>query len=149
MRKLNLPLFEFKIKKENNNTIIFDQIRKKWIMLTPEEWVRQNFISYILEKNYPKSLINCEKVFYINKVSKRYDIVVYDSSGDVEILVECKSYDVNLIKEHFDQVMRYNLELKSKYVIVTNGLRHFYFEFDEDEKIYKQKEDLISYKKWE
>ncbi len=147
MRKLNLPLFEFKIKKENNNTIIFDKIRKKWIILTPEEWVRQNFISYILDKNYPKSLINCEKVFYINKVSKRYDIVVYDSSGDVEILVECKSYDVNLIKEHFDQVMRYNLELKSKYVIVTNGLRHFYFEFDESEKIYKQKKDLISYKK--
>ena len=147
MRKLNLPLFEFKIKKENNNTIIFDKIRKKWIILTPEEWVRQNFISYILDKNYPKSLINCEKVFYINKVSKRYDIVVYDSSGDVEILVECKSYNVNLIKEHFDQVMRYNLELKSKYVIVTNGLRHFYFEFDESEKIYNQKKDLISYKK--
>lgn len=147
MRKLNLPLFEFKIKKENNNTIIFDKIRKKWIILTPEEWVRQNFISYILDKNYPKSLINCEKVFYINKVSKRYDIVVYDSSGNVEILVECKSYDVNLIKEHFDQVMRYNLELKSKYVIVTNGLRHFYFEFDESEKIYNQKKDLISYKK--
>ena len=147
MRKLNLPLFEFKIKKENNNTIIFDKIRKKWIILTPEEWVRQNFISYILDKNYPKSLINCEKVFYINKVTKRYDIVVYDSSGDVEILVECKSYDVNLIKEHFDQVMRYNLELKSKYIIVTNGLRHFYFEFDESEKIYKQKKDLISYKK--
>ena len=147
MRKLNLPLFEFKIKKENNNTIIFDKIRKKWIILTPEEWVRQNFISYILDKNYPKSLINCEKVFYINKVTKRYDIVVYDSSGDVEILVECKSYDVNLIKEHFDQVMRYNLELKSKYVIVSNGLKHFYFEFDESEKIYKQKKDLISYKK--
>ena len=147
MRKLNLPLFEFKIKKENNNTIIFDKIRKKWIILTPEEWVRQNFISYILDKNYPKSLINCEIVFFINKVTKRYDIVVYDSSGDVEILVECKSYDVNLIKEHFDQVMRYNLELKSKYVIVTNGLRHFYFEFDESEKIYKQKKDLISYKK--
>ena len=147
MRKLNLPLFEFKIKKENNNTIIFDQIRKKWIILTPEEWVRQNFISYILEKNYPKSLINCEKVFYINKVSKRYDIVVYGSSGDVKILFECKYYDVSLNKENFDQVMRYNLELKSNYVIVTNGLRHFYFEFDEDEKIYKQKEDLISYKK--
>ena len=147
MRKLNLPLFEFKIKKENNNTIIFDQIRKKWIILTPEEWVRQNFISYILNKNYPKSLINCEKEFYINRVSKRYDIVVYDSSGDVEILVECKSYNVNLIKEHFDQVMRYNLELKSKYVIVTNGLRHFYFEFDESQKIYKQKKDLINYKK--
>ena len=86
---------------------------------------------------------------YKRQVSKRYDIVVYDSSGDVKILVECKSYDVSLTKEHFDQVMRYNLELKSKCVIVTNGLRHFYFEFDEFEKIYKQKEDLISYKKWE
>ena len=91
MRKLNLPLFEFKIKKEKKNNIIFDEIRKKWIVLTPEEWVRQNFIKFILSKNYPKSLINCEKVFYINKVLKRYDIVVYDSSGDVNILVECKS----------------------------------------------------------
>ena len=141
---------KYTIKKKyiDNKEYIFDPIRKKYILNTPEEWVRQNFISYILEKNYPKSLINCEKVFYVNKVSKRYDIVVYDSSGDVEILVECKSYNVNLIKEHFDQVMRYNLELKSKYVIVTNGLRHFYFEFDEREKNYKQKKDLNNYKKW-
>ena len=147
MRKLNLPLFEFKIKKENKNNIIFDEIRKKWIVLTPEEWVRQNFIKFILSKNYPKSLINCEKVFYINKVLKRYDIVVYDSSGDVNILVECKSYEIKINQDHFDQVMRYNLELKSKNIIVTNGISHFYFNYDEIEKTYKQKEDLTTYNK--
>ena len=79
MKKLNLPLFEFKIKKENKNNIIFDEIRKKWIILTPEEWIRQNFIKYIISKKYPASHINWEKVFYINKVLKRYDIVVYNS----------------------------------------------------------------------
>ena len=147
MRKLNLPLFEFKIKKENNNTIIFDKIRKKWIILTPEEWVRQNFISYILDKNYPKSLINCEKVFYINKVTKRYDIVVYDIDGKVSILVECKSPNINIINEHFDQVMRYNIELKSKMIIVTNGLNHFYFKLDKNINQYVQEKDLIFYNK--
>ena len=147
MKKLNLPLFEFKIKKENKNNIIFDEIRKKWIVLTPEEWVRQNFIKFILSKNYPKSLINCEKVFYINKVLKRYDIVVYDSSGDVDILVECKSHEIKINQDHFDQVMRYNLELKSKNIIVTNGISHFYFNYDENEKTYKQKEDLTTYNK--
>ena len=147
MKKLNLPFFEFKIKKENKNNIIFDEIRKKWIVLTPEEWVRQNFIKFILSKNYPKSLINCEKVFYINKVLKRYDIVVYDSSGDVDILVECKSHEIKINQGHFDQVMRYNLELKSKNIIVTNGISHFYFNYNEIENTYKQKEDLTTYNK--
>jgi len=147
VRKLNLPLFKFKIKKEKENNIIFDEIRKKWIVLTPEEWVRQNFIKFILSKNYPKSLINCEKVFYINKVLKRYDIVVYDSSGDVNILVECKSHEIKINQGHFDQVMRYNLELKSKNIIVTNGISHFYFNYDEIEKAYKQKENLTTYNK--
>ena len=119
----------------------------KWIVLTPEEWVRQNFIKFILSKKYPKSLINCEKVFYINKVLKRYDIVVYDSSGDVDILVECKSHEIKIDQDHFDQVMRYNLGLKSKNIIVTNGISHFYFNYDEIEKTYKQKEDLITYNK--
>ena len=130
MKKLNLPLFEFKIKKEKMNNIIFDEIRKKWIILTPEEWIRQNFIKYIISKNYPASHINCEKVFYINKVQKRYDIVVYDSSGKVEILVECKSSDIKINKDHFDQVMRYNIELKSKRIILTNGVENYYFKVD-------------------
>ena len=147
MRKLNLPLFEFKIKKENKNNIIFDEIRKKWVILTPEEWVRQNFLKFILNKNYPKSLVNCEKVFSINKVLKRYDIVVYNTSGDVDILVECKSHEIKINKDHFDQVMRYNLELKSKNIVVTNGLNHFIFNYNKNDKKYKQINDLTSYNK--
>ncbi len=147
MRKLNLPLFEFKIKKENKNNIIFDEIRKKWIVLTPEEWVRQNFIKFILYKKYPKSLVNCEKVFLVNKVIKRYDIVVYNTYGDVDILVECKSHEININKDHFDQVMRYNLELKSKNIVVTNGLNHFIFNYNKNDKKYKQINDLTSYNK--
>ena len=147
MKKLNFPDFQFKIKKENNNNIIFDEIRKKWIVLTPEEWVRQNFIKYLISKNYPKSLINCEKSFYIIKVLKRYDIVVYDINGKVSILVECKSPNINIIKEHFDQVMRYNIELKSKMIIVTNGLNHFYFKLDKSINQYTQEKDLIFYNK--
>ena len=147
MRKLNLPLFEFKIKKENKNNIIFDEIRKKWVILTPEEWVRQNFLKFILNKNYPKSLVNCEKVFSINKVLKRYDIVVYNTSGDVDILVECKSHEIKINKDHFDQVMKYNLELKSKNIVVTNGLNHFIFNYNKNDKKYKQINDLTSYNK--
>lgn len=147
MKKLNLPFFEFKIKKENKNNIIFDEIIKKWIILTPEEWIRQNFIKYIISKNYPTSLINCEKVFYINKIPKRYDIVVYNSSGEVDILVECKSSDIKINKDHFDQVMRYNIELKSKRIILTNGIENYYFKFNEITNDYIQEKDLINYSK--
>ena len=147
MKKLNLPFFEFKIKKENKNYIIFDEIRKKWIVLTPEEWIRQNFIKYIISKNYPRSLINCEKVFYINKIQKRYDIVVYNSAGEVDILVECKSSDIKINKDHFDQVMRYNIELKSKRIILTNGIENYYFKFNEITNDYIQEKDLINYSK--
>ena len=147
MKKLNLPLFEFKIKKENKNYIIFDEIRKKWIVLTPEEWIRQNFIKYIISKNYPTSLINCEKVFYINKIQKRYDIVVYNSAGEVDILVECKSSNIKINKDHFDQVMRYNIELKSKRIILTNGIENYYFKFNKITNDYIQEKDLINYSK--
>jgi len=147
MKKLNLPFFEFKIKKENKNNIIFDEIRKKWIVLTPEEWIRQNFIKYIISKNYPASLINCEKVFFINKVPKRYDIVVYNSSREVDILVECKSSNIKIKKEHFEQVMRYNIELKSKRIILTNGIENYYFRFNKATENYIQEKDLINYSK--
>ena len=147
MKKLNLPLFEFKIKKENKNNIIFDEIRKKWIILTPEEWIRQNFIKYIISKKYPASHINCEKVFYINRVLKRYDIVVYNSFGMVEILVECKSPNIKINKDHFDQVMRYNIELKSKRIVLTNGLENYYFKYNDKTNEYKQEKDLINYSK--
>tara|TARA_B100000575_G_scaffold225764_1_gene186346 strand:+ start:18544 stop:18987 length:444 start_codon:yes stop_codon:yes gene_type:complete len=145
MEDLNLPYFEFKIKKDKKNNIIFDEIRKKWVVLTPEEWVRQNFLKYIILKNYPVSLINCEKSFYINNILKRYDIVVYNKFGDVDLLVECKSSSVKIKKDHFDQVMRYNTELKSKNIILTNGINHFYYEYNHKTKNYMQLKDLKEY----
>ena len=96
---------------------------------------------------FNRNLINCEKTFYINKVLKRYDIVVYDINGKVNILVECKSPNINIIKEHFDQVMRYNIELKSEIIIVTNGLNHFYFKLDKNKNQYIQEKDLTFYNK--
>ena len=92
MEKLNFPTYNFKLKKNNNKTYIFDEIRMKWIFLTPEEWVRQNFIMYIKSKGYPLSLTNLEKAFSVHGVKKRYDIVVYNQIGKVNILVECKSF---------------------------------------------------------
>ena len=147
MVDLNIPEQNIEIKRINSKNYIFDLIRKKHLVLTPEEWVRQNFIKYLISKNYPKSLINCEKSFYINRVLKRYDIVVYDINGKVSILVECKSPNINIIKEHFDQVMRYNIELKSDIIIVTNGLNHFYFKLDKNINQYTQEKDLIFYNK--
>ena len=91
MNKLNFPSFEFKIKKENKNRIIFDEIRKKWILTTPEEIVRQNCWKFLhFEKNYPRGLITIEKELKINQIKKRFDIVIYDNTGAPNILIECK-----------------------------------------------------------
>ena len=124
MEKLNFPTYNFKLKKNNNKTYIFDEIRKKWILLSPEEWVRQNFVMYIKSKGYPLSLMNIEKGFSINGVSKRYDIVVFNQIGKVNILVECKSFKQKILNNHFDQIMRYNIELKSTYLVVSLSLIH-------------------------
>lgn len=86
-------------------------------------------------------------MFYINKVQKRYDIVVYNSIGEVEILVECKSSEIKINNNHFDQVMRYNIELKSKWIVLTNGLENYYFKFNEKTNDYKQEKDLTNYSK--
>ena len=114
-------------------------------------WVRTHrvyqTVKYIISRDYPASHINCEKVFYINKVQKRYDIVVYNSIGEVEILVECKSSEIKINNNHFDQVMRYNIELKSKWIILTNGLENYYFKFNEKTNDYKQERDLTNYSK--
>ena len=127
MRKLNLPLFEFKIKKENNNTIIFDQIRKKWIILTPEEWVRQNCIRFLeKEKKFNKSLISVEKKISLNNTTKRFDILVYDNDGSCLLLVECKAPNIKIDQNSFDQIIRYNQVINAKFLMVTNGIIHYY-----------------------
>ena len=148
MQKLNFPTYSFRLKNRENKRLIFDDIRKKFVVLQPEEWVRQHCVNYLVEhKNYPKTLINVEKELKINGLAKRYDIVVYNSSGEVDILVECKSSGIKINKNHFDQVMRYNIEIKSKRIILTNGIENYYFKFNEITNDYIQEKDLINYSK--
>ncbi|CAM4337204.1 type I restriction enzyme HsdR N-terminal domain-containing protein [Zobellia nedashkovskayae] len=131
MVPLNFPEYKFRLKSSENNVRIFDSIRKKFVVLQPEEWVRQHVVNYLLEeKSYPKSLVNVEKQLVINNIKKRYDIVVFNSDGSIHILVECKAPQINIDQTTFDQIARYNLELKADYLMVTNGLDHFYCKMD-------------------
>ncbi|MFY7899275.1 MAG: type I restriction enzyme HsdR N-terminal domain-containing protein [Chitinophagaceae bacterium] len=121
MIKVTYPSFPFKIKQENNKDIIFDGIRKKWLVLTPEEWVRQNFIQYLIqEKKYPSSLIAIEKTIQLNDLKKRCDIIVYKNEQPW-MIVECKEMGVMLSEKTIQQILQYNIALPSSYLIITNG----------------------------
>ncbi|WP_324069316.1 MAG: type I restriction enzyme HsdR N-terminal domain-containing protein [Flavobacterium sp.] len=136
MKKLNFPVYSFRFKNSENKVSIFDEIRKKFILLTPEEWVRQHVIQFLLQdKRYPKSYINVEKLIKINDLSKRYDGVVFQPNGEIFLLIECKAPEVPISQQTFDQIARYNLVLKAKYLMVTNGLNHYFCQMDfENEK---------------
>ncbi len=130
MQKLNLPDYDFKFKKQQGKTYIFDDFRKKYVVITPEEWVRQNLINFLVEKkNYPKSLIVVEKGLKINDLVKRADVLVYKNSQPI-LLVECKSPSVKISQETFDQISRYNLAFKVPYLLVSNGLNHYCCKID-------------------
>ncbi len=146
MKKLNLPSYSFKIKSKENKLYIFDTLRKKNVVLTPEEWVRQNFIQYlVLEKKYPKSLIGIEKQLKINNLIKRTDILIFDNTGKSNIIVECKAPSVKITQVTFDQIARYNLSLNANYLIVTNGLQHYYCKMDHKLKKYNFLSDIPDY----
>lgn len=137
MQKLNLPSYSFKLKNTKNKTFIFDKFRKKYVVLTPEEWVRQHVACFLLEeKKYPISLIAIEKQLIINNLKKRTDIIVFNSSGNPEIMVECKAPSIKITQETFDQIARYNLKIKANYLFVTNGLDHFYCQMDFENETY-------------
>ncbi|HXP49378.1 MAG TPA: type I restriction enzyme HsdR N-terminal domain-containing protein [Bacteroidia bacterium] len=121
--QLTFPAHDFRMVEEDGQHKIFDPVRKKFVVLTPEEWVRQHVIAYLhKEKGYPLSLLMVEKEFTYNKLSKRADIVACDNTGAPILLVECKSHDVPIIQEVFDQVVRYNLVMQVKILLVTNGI---------------------------
>jgi hypothetical protein len=116
------PTPEFKIKSEKGKEYIFDGIRKKWLFLTPEEWVRQNFIQYLIRvMNYPATLIALEKEIQLGELKKRFDILVYDQNHQPWMMVECKSMDVPLTEETVHQILRYNLTIPVRYLVITNG----------------------------
>jgi hypothetical protein len=131
MRPLHFPSYGFRFKNSENSTYIFDRIRKKFVVLQPEEWVRQHAVNYLIhEKRYPESLINVEKQLTVNRLRKRYDVVVFKPDGHIEVLVECKAPEITITQGTFDQIARYNLQLKADYLMVTNGLQHYYCEMD-------------------
>jgi len=126
MYKLNLPSINPTLKKENGKVLIFDGIRKKYIVLTPEEWVRQHFIQYLItELKYPRSLFRIESSLTYNKLQKRSDILVFDRAGKPWMLIECKSPTIKLHQKAFNQVAVYNMTIGAKYLAVTNGMAHF------------------------
>ena len=137
MNRLNLPAFDYKLKKEAGKHYILDLIRRKYVALTPEEWVRQHVVQYILhEKKYPKSLVNVEKSLKVNGLTKRYDIVVFQPNGKIFLLIECKAPEVSITQNTFDQIARYNLSLKAEYLMVTNGLNHYFCQMDFEKEEY-------------
>jgi hypothetical protein len=116
MQKLNLPNYKFRVKSNENKTLIFDNLRKKYMVLTPEEWVRQHFVQFLIqEKKYPVSLIALEKQLTINNRKKRTDILVFNKEGYPEIIVECKAPKIKITQATFDQIARYNLKLKANF----------------------------------
>jgi len=147
MQRLNFPIYNFRFKNSENKVSIFDEIRKKFIILTPEEWVRQHVVHYLMnEKKYPKSLINVEKVLTVNGLRKRYDVVVFNSDGSIHILVECKAPEVRISQATFDQIARYNMTMKARFLKVTNGLSHYYCQMDFKNEKYEFLTGLPDYK---
>ena len=146
MQKLNFPTCAFKLKSSENKTLIFDIVRKKYVIVTPEEWVRQHVVHFLLkEKNYPISLIAVEKQLKINKRVKRTDIIVYNKQGTPEILIECKAPSVKITQTTFDQIARYNLSANSNFLMVTNGLENYYCKIDTAKETYIFLKDIPQY----
>jgi hypothetical protein len=146
MHPLNLPTYKFRIKSTKNKYEIFDIVRKKYVILTPEEWVRQHIIHFLVEeKKYPLSLIAVEKKLTINNLTKRTDILVFNTNGLPHIIVECKSPTIKISQNTFDQIARYNLKLQANYLFVSNGLAHFYCKIDTQNETYVFLESIPNY----
>src|SRR5690349_6412472 len=126
MIRIEYPEYPFRIKTDADKELIFDPLRKAWIRLTPEEWVRQNFIQYLLQvKKYPAALIAVEKEIRLGELKKRFDILIYNAQHQPWLMVECKAMEVPLMDEVLHQVLRYNIAVPVPYLVITNGAASF------------------------
>jgi hypothetical protein len=131
--QLNFPTYKFKTKSEQDINYVFDIIRKKYVVLTPEEWVRQHVVHYLVtEKKYPQSLIALERGITVNGRKKRFDILVFNKNGQPFLLVECKSPDIEINKLVFEQIAVYNSQFNASFLLVTNGLQHVVVKYAAD-----------------
>lgn len=146
MKRLNLPTYSFNIKSEQGGQQIFDESRKKWVALTPEEWVRQHLISYLVHAlGYPVSLIATEMSIRINGQPRRCDIVIYNRAAEPVMIVECKSPDVPLSQAVFDQAARYNWHMQVSYLLITNGLKHYCARIDRERRVFSLLDHIPNY----
>ena len=147
MTKLNFPTYSFQLRTLDGQKEIFDPVRKRWMVLTPEEWVRQHVIFWLSDaKNYPLSLMAVEKQIKVNGMQKRCDLVCYDTLLTPMVIVECKAPEVKITQEVFDQAARYNLVIGSRYFLLTNGVQHFCCEIDYESQKWTFLKELPDYK---
>jgi hypothetical protein len=132
MIKIDYPDYAHQIRQEGKGPVILDPVRKKWVALTPEEWVRQNFIQYLLQvMQYPASLLSVEKEIQVGELRKRYDIVVYDTTSRPWLLIECKQTEEPLGAPVLDQALRYHIQVPVRYIVITNG--HYTYAWEKQE----------------
>jgi len=137
MHPLNFPQYPFRLRNTAGRTQVFDEIRKRWVALTPEEWVRQHAVQFLVrERSYPASLIAVEMIVQLNGMNKRCDVLAHGRNAQPLLLVECKAPEVPITQEVFDQIARYNLCLGVPFLLVTNGLRHFCCSMDHEKQSY-------------
>ena len=146
MQELNLPSYEFRLKNVDGQQRIFDEVRRKYVALTPEEWVRQNFIKYLVDKKaVPVGLIVLEKQLLMNTMIRRPDILIHDKQGKPIMIVECKAPEVKISQDTFDQIARYNSVIRAPYLIVTNGMNHYCCLMNSQNNTYSFLEDIPEY----
>ena len=148
MVELNLPEYEYKVKKRDDGSwAIWDRLRDRWVALTPEEWVRQHFVEWLInEKDYPFALMGNEVSLTQNGIARRCDTVVGDRTGQPLVIVEYKAPSINVTQKTFDQIVRYNMVLKAKYLIVSNGLNHYCCQIDYGKASYRFLEAIPEYR---
>lgn len=140
---LNFPQFEFKIIENDGTLSVLDSLRKKYLILTPEEWVRQHMIRYLVEfKQFPKSLFALEKRILYNNLQKRFDILVLDRNGSPFLLIECKAPEIKLTQKTVEQVAVYNKSIGASFMGISNGRQHLFLKFNKCDQKYEQLSDL-------
>lgn len=148
MEKLNFPNYKLLLKNRENKPYIFDRVRKKWLLCTPEEWVRVHCVHYLIETmGYPASWMRIEQELKVYNTRKRFDLAVVDPAMQPHILVECKASSITLDQKSFDQIARYNLVLKCPYLMISNGLNHYFCKMNQEENQLIFIEGLPAYNK--
>lgn len=143
MQPLNLPAYACKTKKKESGQAIFDSFRKTWVALTPEEWVRQHFLHWLVnDLGYPAGLIAVEASLQYNTLKKRADAIVYNKNGQAVVLIECKAPGVKITQKTFEQAAAYNFAFQTQYLILTNGIEHFCCKIDAANKQWRFLENI-------